>query len=264
MSISRAMVALRVIAGAPEPGLRSSDVSEALDLHKTSTSRLLSTLITLGAVERDRNRRYRITDGFRSIFGAPVATTRLRQTARIPLGLLSDRLEEVAFLSVPSGLDSLCVERHVGTYPIQALSLNVGSRRPLGVGAGSMALIAWLPDAERDQAIGMQRGRLGRYRIDVEDIAARAREARAQGFTDLPGFVVQGMTGMGVPIFDPSGLVIAALSVAAITERLNGERRDRAIRTLKEAAGLIEAQLRRGETGGPAESPDRSGGAGHP
>ena len=149
MSVGRAIAVLRLIGAAPEPGIRLRDISEALDLHKTSTSRMLTTLSSLGVIERDRNRCFQVSDEFRTSFGTPLTTTRLRQAARPALGMLSEILEDVAFLSVPNGLDSLCVARYIGTYPIQALSLNVGGRRPLGVGAGSLALLAWAPDDER-------------------------------------------------------------------------------------------------------------------
>jgi DNA-binding IclR family transcriptional regulator len=246
MSVGRAIAVLRLIGAAPETGIRLRDISEALDLHKTSTSRMLTTLSSLGVIERDRNRCFRVSDEFRTSFGTPLTTTRLRQAARPALGMLSEILEDVAFLSVPNGLDSLCVARYIGTYPIQALSLNVGGRRPLGVGAGSLALLAWAPDDEREHLIEMQRPRLANYRVGVEEIVAAVQEARVQGFTDLPGFVIQGMTGMGIPVRDPSGVVVAALSVAAITERLSGSRRDLAIRALKEAAAEVEARLRGG------------------
>jgi DNA-binding IclR family transcriptional regulator len=246
ISVGRAIAVLRLIGAAPEPGIRLRDISESLALHKTSTSRMLTTLSSLGVIERDRNRCFRVSDEFKTSFGTPLSTTRLRQAARSALGMLSETLEDVAFLSVPNGLDSLCVARYIGTYPIQALSLNVGGRRPLGVGAGSLALLAWAPDDERDHLIEMQRPRLANYRVGVEDISAAVQKARAYGFTDMPGFVIQGMTGMGIPVRDPSGVVVAALSVAAITERLSGSRRDLAIRTLQDAAAEVEARLRGG------------------
>ena len=264
MSVSRALAVLSLIATAPERGLRSSEIAVALDLHKASVSRLLSTLVTLEAITRDRTRRYRISERFRALFGVPASTTRLRAAARLALGILSDRLEDAAFLSVRAGLDSLCVERHIGSHPIQALSLSVGSRRPLGVGAGSMALIAWLDEDERNATIEMQRGRLDRYHLNTADIAARVTEARAQGFVDLPNFVIKGMTGMGVPIRDASGLVVAGLSVAAISDRLSGERRDLAVDTLKRSAAMIEEKLRTGEIEGPAPSFAGSSGRAQP
>jgi len=261
MSVGRAISVLRLIGAAPEPGIRLRDISEALELHKTTTSRMLTTLTFLGVIERDRNRCFRVSDEFRTSFGTPLTTTRLRQAARPALSMLSESLEDVAFLSVPNGLDSLCVARYIGTYPIQALSLNVGGRRPLGVGAGSLALLAWVPDKERDYLIEMQRPRLDKYRMDVSEISDAVQVAQAQGFTDLPDFVIQGMTGMGIPVRDPSGEVVAALSVAAITERLSGTRRDIAIRVLKEAAFDMEGRLLggAGRDTGPSEEANQSG-----
>jgi DNA-binding IclR family transcriptional regulator len=250
LSVTRAVSILRVIGAAPEPGLRAKDICEALSLHKASTSRMLTTLSALGLIERDRNWCFRVSDEFRTSFGTPLATTHLRQAAQPALGMLCEALQDVAFLSVPNGLDSLCVARNIGAYPIQALSLNVGGRRPLGVGAGSLALLAWSPDESRAELIEMQRDRLANYRVDLGDIAAAVDEARALGITDLPDFVIQGMTGMGVPVRDPSGMVVGALSVAAINDRLSGARRDLAIRTLKAAAAMVELRLRCGADGG--------------
>ncbi|MZR13419.1 helix-turn-helix domain-containing protein [Maritimibacter sp. DP07] len=243
-SVGRAITVLRLIGSAPEPGLRSRDISEALDLHKTTTSRMLSTLCSLGAISRDRSMCYRVSDDFRASLGVPPSTRYLQQIVRPVLGVLTEKLEDVSFMSVPNGLDSLCVERNIGTYPVQALSLNVGGRRPLGVGAGSMALLAWSSDEERPRLIELQRDRLSLYRPTVEEIATEVERSRELGFTDLPGFVAKGMSGMGIAIRNPAGEVLASLSVAAISDRLSGERRDLAIKALRSARDEVEKRLR--------------------
>lgn len=244
MGVERVVAALRLVAAGPASGMRSAEISRALDLRKATTSRLLASLEAVGALQRDSNRRWHIAEAFRSAFGLPLSSSRLRQAARPELGLLSETLSDTTFLSVRSGLDSLCLERHVGSYPLQALSLSVGSRRPLGVGAGSMALLAWLPEEERTEAIAAQAARLEHYpQIDTATLTERAEEARTRGSVVLRDFVVRGMTGIGHPVRDGAGLVVGALSVAALTDRLSGEREALAIAALTQAAARTEQRL---------------------
>ncbi|RAH99030.1 IclR family transcriptional regulator [Acuticoccus sediminis] len=243
-SVSRAITTLRTVAETGTAGARVTDVSLHLGLHKASTSRLLASLVSLGALVRGEDRRFRVDADFLATLGAPANQARLRQAARPGLARLTHELQDTSFLSVRSGLDSLCIDRHVGAYPIQALSLDIGSRRPLGVGAGSLALLAWLAEPEGEETLQAQAGRLGNYpHITVEMIRANAGIARGAGVTELPNFVIPGMTGMGAPVRDASGLVVAAISVAAVGDRLSGARREQATALLMEEAAAIGARL---------------------
>jgi DNA-binding IclR family transcriptional regulator len=238
------MAILRMIASAGAEGVRLSGVASGLGLHKASTSRVLNTLVALDILERGDDRRFRVAASFQQMLGLPVSMARLRQAARPALSQIVDVLGDSAFLSVRGGFDAVCIDRQVGAHPLQALSLDVGSRRPLGVGAGSLALLAWLPADECEEMIEAQEGRLERY---PNATPARLHElveiARAEGFTDLPNFVIPGMTGMGIPIRDVTGLVVGAVSVAAVGDRLSGGRRDLAAGLLHEASRTTEERL---------------------
>jgi len=61
------------------------------------------------------------------------------------------------------------------------------------------------------------------------------------------------MWAVGVPVCDGSGQVVAALSIAAITERMQRPRLDQIVTLLREEAARIEHQFRiEGETVSPA------------
>jgi hypothetical protein len=61
---------------------------------------------------------------------------------------------DTAFLIIRSGDDSLCVDRREGAFPIKTFTVDVGVRRPLGVGAGSLAILTALPEALAAAATG--------------------------------------------------------------------------------------------------------------
>jgi DNA-binding IclR family transcriptional regulator len=260
-SIGRAFSILRLVATAGESGLRLSDVAEQTGLHKASASRILRTLVAQGVLQRHPDRRFRVHEAFRELIGIPISSMRLRELARPVLSSLVERLGEVAFLSVRSGFESLCIDRQVGWQVIQALSLHVGARRPLGVGAGSIALLAWLPPREQEQALAFTTARLASYPLLNEPQLRRfIGAAQNNGYTDLRDVVIAGMTGMGIPLRDPTGNVIGALSIAGPSNRFTDENTALAVEALRESQSLIEASLTSGVEGGAIGLPSPAGG----
>jgi len=86
----------------------------------------------------------------------------------------------------------------------------------LGLVAGHAGLLAWaLPDDERDQLIECN-ARLAKLPWwCVEDISGSRARGACSGFYDLPGFVIRNDGQMGIDRCETSGMVVAALSVAA-------------------------------------------------
>ncbi|WP_226580245.1 IclR family transcriptional regulator [Acuticoccus sediminis] len=243
-SVSRAVAAIRCVARAGAEGRRLSDVAREIGLHKATAARALASLTELDVLRRDDDRRYRIAPQFLETLGLPVSLGTLRQRAHAEVMDLVDKVEDTGLVSVRSGLESLCIDRHVGRYPLQALSLDVGRRRPLGAGAGSLALLAWLPEDEREAIIDALGPRLDPYRsVTPASIRHHAEVARREGYTYLPDYVVTGMTGIGAPVREPSGLIVAAVSVAGVGDRLKGSRREEVARLVVDACARIEARL---------------------
>ena len=129
--------------------------------------------------------------------------------------------QDSVVLSIRSGVESLCIDVEEGTYPIRANYLTVGSRRPLGVGAGSLALLAWMPDDEREAALETLSGQLERYpRITTALLRERIAQARERGYAVLLDVVIERMGGIGVAILDTNDQPVAALSIPALNERI--------------------------------------------
>lgn len=255
-SIRRTVILLRAVAQGGDRGRRLSDLARDTGLHKATASRILNHLVEEQAVTRNEDKRFVLAREMLQAMGLPHSISQLRAQARPLLAAMTDRLEDVALLSVRSGYDSLCIDRHVGRYPLQALSLDVGRRRPLGVGAGSLCLYSWLDTEERAQiraAIGEEMATFPKAGPDrIEELAA---ESRAQGYSYLPDFVVPGMTGIGAPVRDRNGMVIAAVSIAAVGDRLKGDRATKATACLLATRDRLEARLK----GTPQSGQDANG-----
>lgn len=222
---------------------RLSDLAATTGLDKATASRLLDALASQGFVARDpQSKLYTLGAELLVLGAAALHRFDPRPLVRPSLMRLTSAFEDSVVLSIPSGLETLCIDIQEGSYPIRANYLHIGSRRPLGVGAGSLALLAWLPDEEREAAIDIISPQLQRYsRITPELLRERIQVARECGHAVLLEVVVERMGGIAVPIFSASGRPVGALSIPALTERITQRERELA-QALKREATLCQVR----------------------
>ncbi|WP_158219692.1 IclR family transcriptional regulator [Ideonella sp. A 288] len=202
---------------------RLADIAEGSGVNKATALRLLESLIGEGFVVRDEaTKRYTLGDEALALGIAMQGRDHIRDRARPTLLRLAAATGDTMLLSTRSGIESVCVDREFGSYPIRANYLDLGMRRPLGVGAGSLALLAWLPDDEVDAVLPLIAPRIAkRYpRITVDLLKTEVQLARQRGYALLLDVVVDQMGGIGVPVFGSDGRPMAAISLAALTSRI--------------------------------------------
>lgn len=219
-SVQKACRVLRALSD--RRNVRLTDVAAAAGLGKATALRLLDMLAREGFVARNpQSKAYSLgTEAF--VLGAALeARHDLRPLVRPSLIRLAGSYEDTAILSVPSGWESICVDLQLGSFPIRANYLDIGSRRPLGVGAGSLALLAWMPDAQIEAVMPLIAGRLQRYpRITPRLLEEHVVQARKQGYAVLLDVVVEQMGGIAMPILGLDGAPIGAISIAALSARI--------------------------------------------
>lgn len=169
-----------------------------------------------------------------------------------PVGL-AQRTADTAYLMVRVGDESVCVAQHEGAFPIKALTLKPGDRRPLGIGAGTLALLAFLPDDEIERILRDQAEQRARFAIDEPTLRASIAKAKRLGYAFNDVHVIPGlgpiadMTAVAVPICLANGRPFAAVAVVALSTRMAPPRRDNILASIKQEVAQIEAKLR-GET----------------
>lgn len=220
-TIDRAARVLRTLAAGPSDGLRLSEVTEALDLGKATAHRLLRALVDVGFVEfSETSKRYALGYGLFAL-GSAARRFRIVDLARPALSRLAAATGDTVYLSLRDGDQALCVDRCTGGYPIRTLTLDVGDRRPLGVGAGSLALLAFQDEAEIARVLRDDHAARARFAgFDAEALRGMIRDTRAAGYAFNEGRIVSAMAAVGVPVVDETGRAVAALSIAAIRERM--------------------------------------------
>jgi DNA-binding IclR family transcriptional regulator len=242
-SIQRAIDVLREIASCTDvEGLQLSDICTRTGLERPTAYRILTCLEDNQMLVRaPESRSYQLGP---SIFYLGLAATphnSLSDTCAFVLDFLAAETGNTVFLTVRSGNDSVTIDRRVGTFPIQALTLAVGARRPLGIGAGSLAILAALPEAEAKTLVAENAPRFGPYTdLDREGIDALVRQGRSKGYVLNVGHVTAEVTALGMSIRNRLGIPIGAISVAAIRSRMTAEQIARCMELMREQITKLE------------------------
>lgn len=225
---------------------RLTDIALAAQLDVSTALRILKDLEAEGFVERDPvSKHYMLGPQIYAMHHAMVDGLDLRGLARAALIRLARKFGDTVILSMPTGWESVCLDLCFGDYPIRANYLDIGSRRPLGVGAGSLALLAAMDENEARAVLPpvhqWLRDRYPRYPAQVmEQMTARARKV---GHSMLLDVVVDKMGGLGVAVRGPSGRAIAALSIAALSERIQSREEELAQALSAEARAIESAWM---------------------
>jgi DNA-binding IclR family transcriptional regulator len=227
-AIHRAAQLLRAIASRGRDGARLTDLTQQTRLRQPTARRILKSLIAEGIVmQHGASHRY--------LLGHLV----------FELGLAAAKTGDTVFLTVRSGYDSVCIDRREGAFPIKTLTLDVGTRRPLGIGAGGLALLMGLPDAEVKDILATTAHRLRRFAtLDPGTLQAMIERSRQLGYALNDRQVTPGAISVGLPITTRSGPAVAAISVGAISSRMGSARQRELAAVLREEVKVLEGLLR--------------------
>ena len=239
-TIDRAARLLWILAQGSSEGLPLSVIGRTSGFGKGTTHRLLAALVEAGFAFQDgTSRRYRVGAGLSLL--ARIGQRQDVGAIAVPfLQRLAEATSDTVYASVREGPAAVCVGSELGSFPIRTLSLAVGHRRPLGVGSGSLALLAFLADEEVAPILKQNEAWFRQFRgYDAAYVRGEIAKSRKRGFTFVDGRIVQGMNAIGVPVYDKTQKVVAALSLAAIADRVSGNRIAEIVALLQKEAKLL-------------------------
>ncbi|MCD2514197.1 IclR family transcriptional regulator [Comamonas endophytica] len=242
-SLERAIELLRHISVEHETGARLSDLVAASGLPQPTTHRLLKQMVEGGLVMQDEKRRYRLGHFAYELGLLASKHFVLKEQCAPYLQRISSATGDTAFLVVRSGVDSFCLDRQSGSFPIQVLTVDVGRRRPLGIGGGGLALLSFMNGQDLPKVLDRIEPSLAQYGGLTRAILLQlVREAQEKGYAIITNYAVAGVSSIGVPIRSASGALIGAISVSAMTERMR-PREAMVVQTVKREVALLEAAL---------------------
>jgi IclR family KDG regulon transcriptional repressor len=251
MPETRSVVALRrglaildaFSAGQDELGV--NEIARMVDMHKSTVSRLCSTLEQAGYLSRDDvTDKYRLGARIRQLTGASSRDIELRTAARDVLHQLAETSGETVTMVVRDGLDVTTIEVVEGPSLVR-MQARVGARTQVHASAGAKAVLAWLPEEELMRIIdAWPRARLTPNTVtDRDELVRHLTSLRERGYSIDNEEMEIGLRCVGAPVRDQSGEVISAVAISAPRFRLQDGDFDRFGLMVRQAADAISTRL---------------------
>ena len=244
-SLKRGALLLKILAMAGTRGLSLTQIADRAGLPHPTAHRVLRQLVEERLVARNVElKRYRLGPLVHELGVAGATLYDLRDLCDGPMHVLSEETTDTVYLVVRSGFEAVCMHRLEGSFPIRTLVLDVGSRRPMGVGAGGLALLAALQDEERKQVLARVGAKLSTFgKLTPEEVDHSCTATKKRGFSIIQDTVNLGVSAVGRVFLDPMGQPLGAISVAALSHRMPSQRIARIAELLKDACTAIERRM---------------------
>jgi DNA-binding IclR family transcriptional regulator len=219
-AVDRAINLFELLASS-ESGLTLSELSRKLNMPKSTMHYLIYTLASRGYLQRTSNGRHSLGMRFADVASASTAELNLSVLATPYLRQISVQLNLTALLAVLRGAEAVIIAKVTSAQDAGGGAW-VGRHIDLHCTAQGKALIAGLPDQELTKLLG---GRelanfTPRTISSLSSLKSHLMEVRMNGYAVNDEEQVHGVRAVASPVFDPRGVVIAAVSVRGSTDQI--------------------------------------------
>lgn len=243
-SIERALWILKEVGSANTTGCTMQTLVEQVGLNRTTVYRLVKCLLDQGAIQQNiRSKRLFLGPLALALGVAAQQQLDLKQIFSPAATRLADLTGDTCFIMLRSGADAVCIDRRLGSYPIKTLTVEIGMKRPLGIGAGSLAILAAMPELEINNVIRANTRALSTYGQSPATLMKSVRTTQKLGYVAAPVHELERVIAIGLPILDRTQNPVAALSIAAIAERMQGKRRGELLELLQTETKRLHEML---------------------
>ena len=219
-SVLRAMRLLDLFdRGRPEMSL--AEFARRSGYSKSTTYRLLVTLVEAGWLERSPAGAFRLTIKAFQVGSVLVDSLELRREAGPIMAKMAAEIDEAVYLVVAAGTRAVCLERIDSGQGVRMADLYVGGSQPLNLGAGPRALLAFDEDRLLPPLLeeGLSR-RTEHSLVNPADLLDDLAETRRRGYSISDEDVTVGIGAIGAPILGSDGVALAALSFGGLRQNV--------------------------------------------
>ncbi|MUG72751.1 helix-turn-helix domain-containing protein [Paenibacillus validus] len=238
-SVKQAVEILHLLSRTQHQNKKFGEIMDILNIPRTTTMRLLRTLISYGLVYYDERSQTYSLGPYLVILGA-------RATEFLDyLGIVRKHLSQIQQVTGLTSVAAQRIRRDRLTYLVKEESRNfvhvtvsLGQQFPIDRGSFGKVFCAYLEDEELKEVAS------SRYN---EPFIAELKEIRKLGYATSKGEQVDGISGVAAPIFGPDGQVFLAISCIGVMEQLPSSKmieygellRDKGIRITQEIGGVV-------------------------
>jgi DNA-binding IclR family transcriptional regulator len=231
------------------PGGRTLvDLARDLRLPKNSVFRITTTLLRHGYLDRDpEGKRFALSRKVLALGYGSASGGGLVQRALGPMQELRDAVRETVVLSLLVDGEGFVLDQVQGTHPFRFVAES-GARQPLHASASAKAILAFLPEGEREALLG--RAKLDRLTprtlTSPKALLDDLHRIRRRGYALDRGEHMQGVHCVAAPILDRRGYPVASITVTGPVDRLPESSMDTLGKKVRECAGKVSQNLRDG------------------
>jgi len=221
-----------------------TEIAEVLDIPKSSLTKLLKNLVTRKYVRFvPETKGYRLGDAVMKLAEQANHLRNLVACAEPTLIEITQRVKESCALNQLKG-DQVEVVATVLSQQRLVSHLRLGDLAPLYAVSGGKAILAFLPEAMRDEymkSVSFERF-TPRTITTKKALLAQLDDVRREGVAYSVEEYTPGIVGVGVPILSNAGYPLGSLNVAIPAVRYNTSVQAKSVSILQSAAEQIRRQ----------------------
>ena len=245
-SVDRSLMILEELAR-HKKGCGVTALANAMGLHKSTTHRLLTSLLNRGYVKQDlETNNYCLGTKLLFLAGALLESMDLRHIARPYIQDLANKTQEIVHLAVLDGEEAVYIDK-VESIRANAIRIysQIGKRVPLhSTGVGKVLLC----DMDFDKVKTLLKEEdMTRYTFNTitnyKDFEIELKKIKAQGYGFDEIEHEEGIRCVAAPIYDRNGKVIASISIAGPIIYVTEERVPELVKLITQTTQMISYQL---------------------
>jgi DNA-binding IclR family transcriptional regulator len=247
-SLEKALQVLELFLHQPKD-LSLGDISSLTGINKSSTYKIVSTLVQYGYLKQ-REKRGKYSLGTIYIKFSEVVKSRLylKNVALPYLEKLSNQVHEVVLIAYGNGTEGVVTDTFKDTStPINILRVipDEGASLPFHSTCLGKILLAYMTEEEQEKYFNKKKlvRHTSKTITDINDLKNHLLTVKHDGVAFDYDELTNGVRGIASPIFDGEGKIAGAVSILAPSVRLTNERMHESAPYVKACAVEISREL---------------------
>jgi DNA-binding IclR family transcriptional regulator len=242
-NLERALVIMEHLVDCPQ-GQTVTELTDELGLSKNSVFRIAMTLLGHGYLVRDEQKRFCLSKKLLLMGCRSMGEHHVIEQSLDVMRLCRDEIMESVFIGTLIENEGVVIEQVLGTHPFK-FSIDSGHRMPLHCSAPCKAMLAYLPEGERQRLLkGYRFKRFNENTIVTrKDFDRELEQVIASGYALDRAEQVHGAHCIGAPVFNQYGYPIASIWTTGPSDRLPKSQLPTLGKTIRRYADTISRRM---------------------
>ena len=219
-----------------------TEISNTLQLHKTTVSRLVADLVAEGYLEKNQSK-YQLGLSLLCLSGVITSHLEIFREAKETLHTLVNKLDETVHIAVLEEANIIYLHKVECKNPLRLLSY-IGKKNPANCTSSGKVILAYQPQNVVQRVIESGLPKMGPNSItDKGKFMEDLHQVKLDGFSICIDEMHEDAVSIAAPVRDYTEQVIAAISVVGSKQRIPENKHLYFAKEVKKAANEISTKL---------------------